>query len=66
MTDYAETVAATAFSFLRGSSQPGDMVERAHALGLNGIGIADRNTVAGVVRAHRVWRRWAGPKVACA
>ena len=50
---FAEPVAATAFSFLRGASQPGEMVARAHALGMAGIGIADRNTVAGVVRAHR-------------
>jgi hypothetical protein len=28
----------------------------AHALGMAGIGIADRNTVAGVVRAHRAWK----------
>ena len=60
MTLYAEPVAASAFSFLRGSSQPADMVIRAHALGLNGIGIADRNTVAGVVRAHQAWRDLGG------
>jgi len=47
----AELVAATNFSFLRGASSGPDMVLRAVELGLNGIGIADRNTVAGVVRA---------------
>jgi error-prone DNA polymerase len=56
MTSYAETVAASAFSFLRGSSQPAEMVVQAHRLGLNGIGIADRNTVAGVVRAYKAWK----------
>jgi error-prone DNA polymerase len=49
---YAELAAATSFSFLRGASQPCDMVARALELGHCGIGIADRNTVAGVVRAH--------------
>ncbi len=48
---FAELVAATNFSFLRGASQPSDMVARAIQLGMTGIGIADRNTVAGVVRA---------------
>ncbi len=50
--DFAELVAATNYSFLDGASHPGDMVGRAVELGLKGIGIADRNTVAGVVRAH--------------
>ena len=52
MTGFAELVAATNYSFLDGASHPGDMVGQAVALGLDGIGIADRNTVAGVVRAH--------------
>jgi error-prone DNA polymerase len=42
----------TNFSFLRGASHPEEMVARAAELGLAGIGIADRNTLAGVVRAH--------------
>jgi error-prone DNA polymerase len=54
--NYGEPFAATAFSFLRGASQPAEMVARAHALGMTGIGIADRNTVAGVVRAHVEWK----------
>ncbi|KQN36470.1 DNA polymerase [Sphingomonas sp. Leaf407] len=49
---YAELIAATNFSFLRGASHPADMVGQAIALGLAGLGIADRNTVAGVVQAH--------------
>ena len=49
---FAELVAATNFSFLRGASHAQDMVGEAVALGMKGIGIADRNTVAGVVRAH--------------
>ena len=57
---WGEPIAATAFSFLRGASLPGEMVARAHALGLGGIGIADRNTVAGVVRAFTAWRELGG------
>ncbi len=52
MTPYAELIAATNFSFLRGASHPEDMVARALLLGHAGIGIADHNTVAGVVRAY--------------
>ena len=58
---FAEPVAATNFSFLRGAAHPAEMVARAHALGLRGIGIADRNSVAGVVRAHAAWREIGGP-----
>ena len=57
---FAELAAATNFSFLRGASHPGAMVHRAFALGMTGIGIADRNTVAGVVRAHMAWREIGG------
>ncbi|WP_164158326.1 PHP domain-containing protein, partial [Sandarakinorhabdus rubra] len=49
---FAELAAATHFSFLEGASSPAAMVAAAVALGHAGIGIADRNTVAGVVRAH--------------
>ncbi|WP_034161029.1 error-prone DNA polymerase [Sphingomonas sp. ERG5] len=51
MTEFAELVAATNYSFLRGASHPADFVSQASKLGMTGIGIADRNTVAGVVRA---------------
>lgn len=49
---FAELVSATNYSFLRGASHPAQMVARAHQLGMAGLGVADRNTVAGVVRAH--------------
>jgi len=49
---YLEFAVASNFSFLRGASHPEElMVQAAHA-GLAGIGLCDRNTVAGVVRAH--------------
>src|SRR5271166_1505856 len=49
---FAELATMTNFSFLRGASHPEEMVARAAELGFAGIGIADRNTLAGVVRAH--------------
>ncbi|MEL6946954.1 MAG: PHP domain-containing protein, partial [Pseudomonadota bacterium] len=49
---YAELHALTNFSFLRGASHPGEMVIQAKLLGHTAIGIADVNTLAGVVRAH--------------
>src|SRR5580700_3664388 len=52
MTAYAELAVTTNFSFLRGASHPGEMVARADELNLAAIGIADRNSFAGVVRAY--------------
>ncbi len=52
MSAYAELAVITNFSFLRGASHPQEMVARADELGLAAIGIADRNSFAGVVRAH--------------
>ncbi|KQX44198.1 MULTISPECIES: error-prone DNA polymerase [unclassified Ensifer] len=51
-TPYFEIGAWSNFSFLEGASHPGEMVVAASRLGIGGLGIADRNTVAGVVRAH--------------
>ena len=48
---YAELQTTTNYSFLRGASHPGELVLAAKALGLAAIGIADRNSLAGVVRA---------------
>ncbi|MGB6536090.1 MAG: error-prone DNA polymerase [Xanthobacteraceae bacterium] len=52
MQAYAELAVTTNFSFLRGASHPEEMVATADALGLTAIGIADRNSFAGMVRAH--------------
>ncbi len=49
---YAELAITSNFSFLRGASHGAELVAQAAALGLAAIGIADRNTMAGVVRAH--------------
>ncbi|KNY19883.1 error-prone DNA polymerase [Methylobacterium sp. ARG-1] len=53
---YAELALTTNFSFLRGASHPQEYVVQGAAYGLAAIGIADRNTVAGVVRAHAAAR----------
>jgi error-prone DNA polymerase len=57
VVSYAELAVTTNFSFLRGASHPGELVARADELGLAAIGIADRNSFAGVVRAYEEWRR---------
>lgn len=50
--EYAELQTTTNFSFLRGGSHPEEIVEAAAALGYKAIAITDRNTLAGIVRAH--------------
>jgi len=57
MTVYAELAVTTNFSFLRGASHPQEMVAAAQALGLAAVGIADRNSFAGVVRAFDQWKK---------
>jgi error-prone DNA polymerase len=57
MPAYAELQVTTNFSFLRGASHPEELVERAAALGHAAIAITDRNTLAGVVRAHVAAKR---------
>jgi error-prone DNA polymerase len=53
MMPYAELVAASNFSFLRGASSPGELAAAAQVLGYKALAICDRNTVAGVVRGHK-------------
>lgn len=54
--DYAELAVTSNFSFLDGASHPEELVMQAAALGHTGIGLADRNSLAGVVRAHVAMR----------
>ena len=49
---YAELDARTNFCFLEGASHPQELVIQAEALELAALGVADRNSLAGVVRAH--------------
>ncbi|WP_295525600.1 error-prone DNA polymerase [Novosphingobium sp. Chol11] len=49
---FVELGLATCFSFLRGASDPVDLVIAARALGYDALGVADANSMAGVVRVH--------------
>src|SRR3569623_929408 len=49
---FVELGVVSCFSFLRGASQPIDLVETAWKLGYDALGIADANSMAGVVRVH--------------
>ena len=61
LPDYAEIGITSNFSFLRGGSDPRAYVHQASELGIPVIGIADHNTLAGVVRA---WKELDSEKVA--
>ena len=50
---YAELHAKTNFSFLEGASHPDELVGRAAELGYAALAVTDRNSLAGVVRAHQ-------------
>src|SRR3569833_2798412 len=49
---FVELWLVSCFSFLRGASQTRELVATAYALGYDAIGIADANSMAGVVRIH--------------
>ena len=59
---YAELDVTTNFSFLRGGSHAEELVATAKALGLSAIAVTDRNTLAGIVRAHLAAREVGGIK----
>jgi len=50
--DYAELRCVSNFSFLKGASQPEELVQRAKHLGYKALAIADECSLSGVVRAH--------------
>ena len=62
MSAYAEIAVTTNYSFLRGASHPAEYVNAAAALGHSAIGIADSNTLAGVVRAYSAHQEIKGAK----
>jgi error-prone DNA polymerase len=62
MTAYAELAVTTNFSFLRGASHPHELVLTASLLGLKAVGIADRNSLAGVVRAYDAMEQLPEPR----
>lgn len=49
---YVELRCLSNFSFLRGASQPEELVERAKQLGYAALALTDECSLAGVVRAH--------------
>lgn len=59
---YAELAITTNFSFLRGASHPQEYALASALGGLTAIGIADRNTLAGVVRAYDAMEQIEGTK----
>lgn len=52
--EYAELQITSNFSFLRGASHPHELVEQASAYGYKKMALTDRNSLAGIVRAHVV------------
>jgi error-prone DNA polymerase len=52
VTAYAELQVTTNFSFLQGASHAEELITAAAELGHTAIAVTDRNTLAGVVRAH--------------
>src|SRR4029450_5202350 len=56
MPRYFEFAVASNFSFLRGASHAEELMLQAAHIGLDGLGLCDRNSVAGVVRAHLIKR----------
>ncbi|WP_091735348.1 error-prone DNA polymerase [Phenylobacterium immobile] len=57
MSRYVELQAASNFSFLQGASHPKELIVEAARLGVEGVGVCDRNTLAGVVRAWSAARK---------
>ena len=49
---YAELHCRTNYSFLEGASHADELAARAGELGLKAIAVTDRNSLAGIVRAH--------------
>ena len=52
MTGYAELQVTSHFSFLRGASSCEDLFSQAALCGIEALAVCDRNSLAGIVRAH--------------
>jgi error-prone DNA polymerase len=52
MMNYTELQLTSNFSFLRGASHPEEIIDAAEDLGYKSLAVADRNTLAGIVRAY--------------
>jgi error-prone DNA polymerase len=53
MTDYVPLWCKSNYSFLEGASDPDELIEEAHRLGLRSLVLTDRDGVYGMVRAHQ-------------
>ena len=62
---YAELHCLSNFTFLRGASHPGELVERAIELGYEALAITDECSFAGVVRAHEAVKKSEAAKKSC-
>src|SRR5450631_321889 len=60
---YAELHALTNFSFLRGASQPEELILQAKKLGYRALAVTDECSLAGVVRAHVAARQYGLPLI---
>jgi error-prone DNA polymerase len=49
---YAELQCTSHFSFLRGASSCEELFDEAARLGIEALAVTDRNSLAGIVRAH--------------
>jgi error-prone DNA polymerase len=66
MSAYIELQVTTNYSFLRGASHPHELLAAAAALGMTTLGIADRNSLAGIVRFHAEARNFGvRPVIGC-
>ena len=50
---YAELQVTSHFSFLRGASSAAELFAQARDLGLDALAVVDRNSLAGIVQAHK-------------
>ena len=57
---YTELHCVSNFSFLRGASQPEELITRAMELGYSGLALTDECSLAGVVRAYQAWKDMGG------
>ncbi len=57
---YTELHCVSNFSFLRGASQPEELITRAMELGYSGLALTDECSLAGVVRAYQAWKDTGG------
>jgi DNA polymerase III alpha subunit len=58
--NYADLQVTTHFSFLRGASSPEELFASAALLGIKALGIVDRNSLAGIVRAYEAAKTTGG------